>query len=121
LEANPILKRHKKINKKKVTTKAIAFSLQQNDLLVTKSDQANLISVKEAAVREKTLFVANLPYETKIPNIIDFFKKVGEVVRVQLIVNLKGKLVGCGFVEFASVNEAEEVRVFYSNDEKLYE
>ncbi|KAG7604552.1 RNA recognition motif domain [Arabidopsis thaliana x Arabidopsis arenosa] len=108
LEANPILKRHKKINKKKVTTKAIAFSLQQNDLLVTKSDQANLISVKEAAVREKTLFVANLPYETKIPNIIDFFKKVGEVVRVQLIVNLKGKLVGCGFVEFASVNEAEE-------------
>ena len=52
---------------------------------------------------------------------IDFFKKVGEVVRVQLIVNLKGKLVGCGFVEFASVNEAEEVRVFYSNDEKLYE
>jgi len=29
--------------------------------------------------------------------------------------------VGCGFVEFASVNEAEEVRVFYSNDEKLYE
>jgi len=29
-----------------VTTKAIAFSLQQNDLLVTKSDQANLISVK---------------------------------------------------------------------------
>ncbi|EFH44839.1 RNA binding protein [Arabidopsis lyrata subsp. lyrata] len=102
----PFLKKHKKISKE--TTKGLADSLQQNDLLETNSDQANLISVKEAAVRKKTLFVANLNYETKIPNIIDFFKKVGRVVRVRLIVNLKGKLVGCGFVEFASSKEAKK-------------
>ncbi|CAH8277683.1 unnamed protein product [Arabidopsis lyrata] len=37
-----------------------------------------------------------------------FFKDVGEVVRVRLIVDHKGKHVGCGFFEFASANEAEK-------------
>lgn len=42
---------------------------------------------------------------------IDFFKNVGQVVRVRLIVNLEGKLVPGGFVEFASADQAKKVRV----------
>ncbi|CAH8277257.1 unnamed protein product [Arabidopsis lyrata] len=63
---------------------------------------------KEAAVTKKKLFVDNLSPEIKMSNIIDFFKNVGRVVRVQLILDLKNKLAGSGFVEFASANEAEK-------------
>ncbi|KAG2311050.1 hypothetical protein Bca52824_022607 [Brassica carinata] len=64
-------------------------------------------SLEEAAtVRNKTLFVARLSPQTKISDIIDFFKDVGEVVHVRLIVDPRGKLTGEGFVEFASANEA---------------
>ncbi|CAH8277680.1 unnamed protein product [Arabidopsis lyrata] len=62
--------------------------------------------VEEA--RKKTLFVANLPPQTNIPKIMYFFKDVGEVVRVRLIVDHRGKHVGCGYFEFASANEAEK-------------
>ncbi|XP_020872035.1 nucleolin 2-like [Arabidopsis lyrata subsp. lyrata] len=102
LETQTILKKHKETSEEKETTKDVA---EQMELLETKP---NLISVKEAAVRKKTLFVGNIPCKTKIPNIIDFFKNVGEIVRVQLILSLKGTHVGCGFVEFASSNEAEK-------------
>jgi len=47
---------------------------------------------------------------------INFFKDVGQVVHVRLIVDYTGEHVGDGFVEFASANEAEKVRVVYSND-----
>ncbi|CAH2066450.1 unnamed protein product [Thlaspi arvense] len=45
------------------------------------------------------------------PN-IKFFSDVGEVVRVRLIVNHEGKHVGCGFLEFASANQAKKVSCF---------
>ncbi|EFH44887.1 predicted protein [Arabidopsis lyrata subsp. lyrata] len=64
------------------------------------------VEVREA--RKKTLFVANLPPQTNIPKIMYFFKDVGEVVRVRLIVDHRGKHVGCGYFEFASANEAEK-------------
>ncbi|XP_023634346.1 uncharacterized protein LOC17880977 [Capsella rubella] len=64
--------------------------------------------VEEA--RKKTLFVTNLPPETKIKYITSFFKDVGKIVRVRLIADHTGKQVGCGFVEFASANEAEKVQ-----------
>ncbi|XP_010412635.1 PREDICTED: polyadenylate-binding protein 1-like [Camelina sativa] len=64
--------------------------------------------VEEVAVRKKTLYIANLPLKIKIQHIIDFFKDVGEVFSVRLIVNHMGKHVGCGFVEFASANEAKK-------------
>ncbi|CAE6201508.1 unnamed protein product [Arabidopsis arenosa] len=60
------------------------------------------------AIRKKTLFIANLSHKTKPSHIINFFKDVGEVVHVRLIVDNKGKLVGYGFVEFASTNEAKK-------------
>ncbi|XP_010450694.1 PREDICTED: protein HRB1-like isoform X2 [Camelina sativa] len=69
--------------------------------------------IEEVAARRKTLFVSNIPCKdkipknTKLPKIIDFFKDVGEVVCSRLIVDHNGEHVGCGFVEFASANEAE--------------
>ncbi|CAA7049987.1 unnamed protein product [Microthlaspi erraticum] len=65
-------------------------------------------SVEATAVIEKTLYVANLSDETGISDIISFFKDVGEVVHVRLMVNKKGMHVGDGFVEFASSDEANK-------------
>ncbi|KAG5409893.1 hypothetical protein IGI04_006212 [Brassica rapa subsp. trilocularis] len=39
---------------------------------------------------------------------INIFKRVGEVVRVRLIVDHRGESLGCGFVEFASAEEAKK-------------
>ncbi|CAF1703484.1 probable RNA-binding protein 19 [Brassica napus] len=78
-------------------------------------NEANLISVegldetpKEAAELKKTLFVAHLPPQTKIRDIIRFFKDVGQVVRVLLQATDKGKCAGQGFVEFASASQAKK-------------
>ncbi|XP_010509288.1 PREDICTED: nucleolin-like [Camelina sativa] len=62
----------------------------------------------EEEARKKTLFVTNLPSQVKTRHIISFFKDVGQVVGVRLIVDHMGKHVGCGFVEFASADEAED-------------
>ncbi|VVB09768.1 unnamed protein product [Arabis nemorensis] len=64
--------------------------------------------VEAGSVRKRTLFVTNLPYNTEISNIIHFFKDVGEVVHIRLIVNDMEFHEGCCFVEFASANEAEK-------------
>ncbi|KAG7648775.1 putative RNA recognition motif domain, nucleotide-binding alpha-beta plait domain superfamily [Arabidopsis thaliana] len=72
---------------------------------------------EEAAIT-KTLFVANLRDSIQISDIINFFKDVGEVVHVRLIVNSQGKHAGWGFVEFASANEAEKALV--KNGEYLH-
>jgi len=42
---------------------------------------------------------------------INFFRDVGEVFSVRLIVDHRGKHVGCGFVEFASAYKAKKVRL----------
>ncbi|VVB02613.1 unnamed protein product [Arabis nemorensis] len=98
------------------------------DLLEIKFDQANLIKAKDAAVRPKTLSVANLSPETEISvlisDIIDFFKHVGKAVRVQLFVNASGEHKCCGLVEFASSNEAkkalEKKNGEYLHDHKIF-
>ncbi|XP_010412916.1 PREDICTED: nucleolin 2-like [Camelina sativa] len=77
------------------------------DCLGQESPVEGLADVDEEA-RQKTLFVSNLPSQVKTRNIISFFKDVGQVVGVRLIVDRMGKHVGCGFVEFASANEADK-------------
>ncbi|XP_024009776.1 polyadenylate-binding protein 4-like [Eutrema salsugineum] len=114
LETKPVLKQK---SEEKETPKG---SVQ---MLETKSDQPNLISVKEtveglddetpdfveaASVRKKTLFVGRLSPQTGISDIIDFFKDIGQVVRVRLVVDRKCISKGYGFVEFASANEAKK-------------
>ncbi|ESQ27899.1 hypothetical protein EUTSA_v10018407mg [Eutrema salsugineum] len=118
------LRRHKEISEEKETTKGFA---EQNkgkvELLQTKSDQANLSSVKEVSVIKKTLSVANLSPQTEISDLIDFFKDVGEVVRVRLTVSREWIHKCCGFVEFASANEAkkalQEKNGEYLHDHKI--
>ncbi|KAG7624761.1 RNA recognition motif domain [Arabidopsis thaliana x Arabidopsis arenosa] len=74
-----------------------------------------------ATSKKKTLFVAHLTPQTIISDIINFFKDVGQVVHVRLIVNHTGKHVGKGFVEFASAKEAENVRVVFLVIDEKYE
>ncbi|KAG2249384.1 hypothetical protein Bca52824_089012 [Brassica carinata] len=81
--------------------------------------------VEEAAVPIKTLFIASFPrYSTEISDIIDFFKDVGQVVRVRLEINDRGRFVGCGFVDFASANQANKAlqnkNGEYLHDRKIF-
>nr|VDD27114.1 unnamed protein product [Brassica oleracea] len=75
-------------------------------------------------VRDKTLFVDHLSKQTKISDIINFFKDVGEVVHVRLMVGKGTGLMGSGYVEFASAAEAEKAMEKkngkYLNRRKLY-
>ncbi|KAL0743442.1 hypothetical protein Bca4012_084955 [Brassica carinata] len=66
-------------------------------------------SEEEVAVKKKTILVGRLPKDTGISDIIDFFKDVGQVVRVQLIAKpwLRTST-RSAFVKFASSNEAEK-------------
>ncbi|KAJ0237140.1 RNA recognition motif domain-containing protein [Hirschfeldia incana] len=61
---------------------------------------------EEVSLRKKTLFVYNLPPRIRRINLFDYYKNVGQVCRVRLVVNREGEHVGCGFVEFASADEA---------------
>ncbi|XP_010441218.1 PREDICTED: nucleolin 1-like [Camelina sativa] len=101
LETKPMLKETSE-EKEEALTEGLGDSLQH------KSDDQEANLIQEVAIRKtKTLFVAHLTPQTKIPHIIDFFKDVGQVVDVRLIVNKKGKPV-LGFVDFASANEVEK-------------
>uniref|UniRef100_A0A1J3J9V0 Polyadenylate-binding protein 2 n=1 Tax=Noccaea caerulescens TaxID=107243 RepID=A0A1J3J9V0_NOCCA len=80
--------------------------------------------VEAVAVRKKTLFVSGLSHEAEISDIINFFKDVGQVFCLRLIVDYTGKHVGDGFVEFSSANEAEKAlekkNGEYLHDHKIY-
>ncbi|CAN6844619.1 unnamed protein product [Brassica oleracea] len=110
VETEPILKGHRE---EKETAKGFSDEIKGRVELL--ENEASLISVEgldespeEAAELKKTLFVAHLPPQTKISDIIRFFKDVGQVVRVLLQATHKGKCVGEGFVEFASANQAKK-------------
>ncbi|XP_056847360.1 uncharacterized protein LOC130498041 [Raphanus sativus] len=62
------------------------------------------------AVRNKTIFVSNLPRPTKIQDLIDLLKDVGKVVQVRLLIDCEGNQIGDGDgdVEFTSAEEAEK-------------
>ncbi|CAN7018799.1 unnamed protein product [Brassica rapa subsp. trilocularis] len=83
--------------------------LRQESLLIGADETPDF--AEENAVRRKTLFVANLSHDNnklQISNISKIFKDVVQVVRVRLIVDHCGEHVSCGFVEFASANEAQK-------------
>ncbi|RID74897.1 hypothetical protein BRARA_B01973 [Brassica rapa] len=112
-----VLKKHKeKFEEKETEARVELLSDEANSVQFSLlENEANLISVEgldegpeEAAELKKTLFVAHLPPQTKIRDIIRFFNDVGQVVRVLLQATHKGKCVGEGFVEFASANQAKK-------------
>jgi polyadenylate-binding protein len=127
LETKPILKKHKE-NSEEENKEQIKGTVE---LLETKSDQAPVKETVEGLdetpdsvevpkkymsgllircfpSRKKTLYVCCLPRDTKMPDIIDFFKDVGQVVSVQLTTKRNGLRLSTGFVEFASANEAKK-------------
>ncbi|KAJ4911145.1 RNA-binding (RRM/RBD/RNP motifs) family protein [Raphanus sativus] len=120
LDTEPVLRRHKSdesaLNSAKETN--IDPDFVEVELLETKSDESALNSPKEAAGGpNKKLFLDKLSSQTEISDVIDFFKDVGQVVGVRLMLNHKrgqrvGRRVesrlGCGFVEFASSDEAKK-------------
>ncbi|XP_019089134.1 PREDICTED: nucleolin-like [Camelina sativa] len=75
--------------------------------------------VEPFAVTNKTLFVSGLAFHTNFSDIVSFFEDVGEVVRVRIVIDHRGNHVGCGFIEFASTEEAEEA-VEKKNGVSLY-
>ncbi|KAG2310806.1 hypothetical protein Bca52824_022363 [Brassica carinata] len=130
LDTEPVLRRHKSEAKE-------TRSESQVELLEPKSDESALNSAKEtieglnedpdfveeaAGPPNKKLYLDKLSSQTEISDVIDFFKDVGQVVGVRLMLNHKGGRVdkrlgrrvdshsGCGFVEFASSDEAKKVR-----------
>ncbi|XP_019089598.1 PREDICTED: protein HRB1-like isoform X2 [Camelina sativa] len=73
--------------------------------------------IEEVAATRKTIFIANISCETSIPMLLRFFKNVGRVVLLRLIVDHRGEDVGCGFVEFVSANEAEKaLRIIHDKE-----
>ncbi|VFQ92217.1 unnamed protein product [Cuscuta campestris] len=118
-------KKSKERSEDKEKTLGFADNLVQEvkggvELLETMSE-ANLVPVKDTmegldetphfvegvSERKKTLIVDNISAQAKIPELINFFKDDGEVVRVRIFVNRKGSNLGFGSVEFASANEAK--------------
>ncbi|KAF2548117.1 hypothetical protein F2Q70_00023179, partial [Brassica cretica] len=91
--------------------------LEQANLLVKRKLEDNLetkrmiLKKHKVAVKKKTILVGRVPTHAGIADIIDFFKDVGQVVRVQRIVKpcLKANT-RIALVKFASSNEAEKVR-----------
>ncbi|VVB01485.1 unnamed protein product [Arabis nemorensis] len=74
--------------------------------------QTNPILKRHKTESEEKLFIAGLSPQAEISDLIsditNFFKHLAEVVRVQLIVNRRGHLLGCVIVEFVSPNEAKK-------------
>ncbi|VFR00268.1 unnamed protein product [Cuscuta campestris] len=82
--------------------------LKKDQRLEARDETCNF--VEAVGIRKKTLVIGNLACQTKISDIINFFKDVAEVVHVRLIVNKTGQHVGNGFVEFASAHEAKKAQ-----------
>jgi hypothetical protein len=60
-------------------------------------------------VSESTIFVGRLPYSTKEEDLVKNFAMYGKIVNVFLVKNCQTqKSRGYGFVEYASVSEAED-------------
>ncbi|CAH2066604.1 unnamed protein product [Thlaspi arvense] len=101
LETEPVLKKPKENPEEKDTTKERIKGSVEVELSETMSDQAkfNMINIFDS---------------------IDFFKDVGQVVRVLRFVDCRCNHEGKGLVEFASANEAKKA-LETKNGEYLYQ
>ncbi|XP_013639375.1 PREDICTED: nucleolin-like [Brassica oleracea var. oleracea] len=82
--------------------------LIQEDEAVEEGFDETCDFAEEVALRKNRIFVYNLPPRIRKNNRILYYKNVGEVRRVRLVVNREGEHVGCAFVEFASAEEAKK-------------
>ncbi|KAG2273118.1 hypothetical protein Bca52824_067673 [Brassica carinata] len=91
--------------------------IEEDDVVEEGFDECHDFS-EEIALRKKTLFIYNIPPRIRTCNLFDYYKSVGQVCRVRLVVNREGEHVGCGFVEFASADEAMSA-LLYRNSRTL--
>lgn len=54
------------------------------------------------------VYVGNLPWKVTWPILKDHMKQAGDVVRVDIFEDSQGRSKGCGLVEYASIEEAQE-------------
>ncbi|VWU52589.1 single-strand telomeric DNA-binding protein GBP2, putative [Hepatocystis sp. ex Piliocolobus tephrosceles] len=64
------------------------------------------------------VYVGNLPWKVTWPVLKDHMKRAGDVLRVDIFEDTKGRSKGCGIVEYASYEEAQEA-INILNDSKL--
>ncbi|SBT33972.1 RNA-binding protein, putative [Plasmodium ovale wallikeri] len=64
------------------------------------------------------VYVGNLPWKVTWPILKAHMKKAGEVVRVDIFEDMQGRSKGCGIVEYATCEEAQEA-INSLNDSKL--
>ncbi|KAG2285406.1 hypothetical protein Bca52824_045010 [Brassica carinata] len=88
--------------------------LIQEDEAVEEGFDETCDFAEEVALRKNRIFVYNLPPRIRKNNLIFYYKDVGEVRRVRLVVNREGEHVGCAFVEFSSAEEAKKALVHES-------
>lgn len=65
-------------------------------------------SSKEPAERNGRIIVRNISFKATKEALKEHFSKYGTVQEVNLLKKPDGKLVGCGFVHFADVTQAEK-------------
>jgi len=51
-------------------------------------------------MRDRRVFISNLNWETSWKNLKDHMRQAGDVVRVDIFMNEKGRSKGCGVIEF---------------------
>ncbi|CAN8245379.1 unnamed protein product [Cochlearia groenlandica] len=103
LETKPNLKKHKEEEDKDTT----AHSLDHSVVTQSLNKGKGLVEFIEAiSVSKRTLFASNLFNRPTISALINFFKDVGKVVRVQTVLDNQGKYCHRSFIEFASSDEA---------------
>ncbi|SOV22793.1 RNA-binding protein,putative [Plasmodium sp. DRC-Itaito] len=64
------------------------------------------------------VYVGNLPWKVTWPILKNHMKKAGDVVRVDIFEDTQGRSKGCGIVEYATYEEAQEA-ISSLNDSKL--
>lgn len=64
------------------------------------------------------VYVGNLPWRVTWPILKDHMKKAGEVIRVDIFEDAQGRSKGCGLVEYATSEEAQEA-IKILNDTKI--
>ncbi|XP_055378299.1 RNA-binding protein 28 [Condylostylus longicornis] len=69
--------------------------------------KANLKEQKERRRQKRgRIIVRNISYKATEDSFRDFFSKFGKIVDIKLLKRGDGKLVGCGFVQYETVNQA---------------
>ncbi|KAK9241272.1 hypothetical protein V1525DRAFT_334909, partial [Lipomyces kononenkoae] len=69
------------------------------------------------STQEKRVYVGNLPYDVRWMHLKDFMRKAGEVVFADVLTLPNGMSKGCGIVEYATADQAQNAIATLTNQE----